>query len=61
MKIEHSIIIAAIIIGDAIVLSAFISCPSSGARYRAVGTGGGLILDTRTGDVQRTADKLENR
>lgn len=61
LTIQHSIIIAAIIIGLAIVIAAFMGRSSGGARYKVFGINDGLILDTRTGDVQRAADKLENK
>lgn len=46
---NRCIIIAAAIIGVAIVLAAFIS-RSSGARYKSIGTD--RILDVQTGDVK---------
>lgn len=49
-RLNRSVIIAAIIIAVAIVLAAFISRPSGGARFRGIGNN--RVLDTQTGDVK---------
>ncbi len=49
-SLNNSIIIAAVIIAIAIVLAAFISRPSSGARYKSIGTD--RIFDVQTGEVK---------
>ena len=50
VQLNWSIIIAAVIIAVAIVLAAFISRPSGGARYRSIGTN--RIYDVQTGEVK---------
>jgi len=58
MKIQHSIIIAAIIVSVAILLAAIISRPTRGARYKSTNNGS-IILDSETGEVRLTRDILE--
>ena len=56
-SMNRPIIIAAVIIAIAIVLAAFISRPSSGARYKSIGTD--RIFDVQTGEV-KWADPPDN-
>ena len=60
LKIQHSIIIAAIIISVAILLAAIISRPARGAKYKAIGNGG-MILDSETGEVRLTRELLDEK
>ena len=52
--LSNPVVIAAIIIGVALIIAALIIRSSGGARYKAIGTSGGMILDTKTGIVHRT-------
>lgn len=48
-SLNSSMIIAALIIGIAIIIAAYISRPPGGARYRSIGNY--RVLDTQTGKV----------
>lgn len=48
-SLNSSMIIAALIIGIAIIIAAYISRPPAGARYRSIGNY--RVLDTQTGKV----------